>query len=204
MARDLMNYGGRRRPHTSDTKQCRDCGIDFSPRGGQSTRYCATCAKARARDRARGKEERRLKRRTRAVSRPKIPGWATSRRAGLERACAACGEEFEKPGDAAVDHIVPAAVVAELNKNVLGKLRKEFEGSELKVKGLTMKVSGGIYDAENPANLWSACRKCHGRKRRAEVKLERGDTMGYLAEVNRIGFPLDRAKKALALYGLLR
>ena len=184
MARDSMSFGGRRRPHTSNTKQCRECGIDFRPRGGQSTRYCGHCSAARARFKA----SRRKKRRTRAVSRPKIPGWKDTRRAGLEPCCAACGEEFEKPGDAAVDHIVSAAIVAELNRLD------------------TKTVGTGLvdYDAEDKLNLWSACRKCHGKKRRAEIKLELADTMGFLAELNRIGFPIDRAKKALALYGLLR
>lgn len=170
---------GERSGARAYNKQCRDCGIDFFPRGVESTRYCKTCAVANKRLR----EEKKRRARKRTVKRPQIKNWATKRRSGLALNCIACGVEFERPGSVAVDHIIPAAVVAEFNKNFT-KL--------------------GIFGAENEKNLVSVCRGCHGKKRRAEIRLERGDVLTFMAELRRIGYPEERTKTALRLYGLLR
>ena len=185
-----MNFVNQRKE-----RQCRYCGINFTPRPGLSGRFCETCRVVRARE----QREKRRRKKERTVERPKIKDWRNRRREGLEPNCLGCGDEFKRDGDVAVDHIVPAAVVAELNKNIVEKLGKEFEGSELKVT-----VSGGLYDAEAKENLASACRSCHGKKRRAEIRLERADVVGFLAELRRIGYPEERTKIALRLYGLLR
>ncbi len=162
------------------TKSCRDCGIDFEGRGTLSTRRCRTCTDANTRSKA----EKRRKAKKRTVKRPKIKGWDKKRRPGLEPECVACGVEFAKSGDAAVDHIVSAAIVAELNK-------KRESGTQ-------------IHNAEAKENLASACRSCHGKKRRAEIRLERGDVVGFLSEIVRVGYPKERAEISLRLYGLLR
>ena len=62
---------------------------------------------------------------------------------------------------------------------------------------------GGPYDAEDERNLLPVCSKCHGSKRRSEIKLEKADVLGFLSELNRLKYPMDRVKKALRLYGLL-
>ena len=47
------------------------------------------------------------------------------------------------------------------------------------------------------------CRKCHPKKRRAEDKLcNRTNIVGWLQELNRIGFPMERVKRAMEFYGI--
>lgn len=179
------------------TKSCRDCGIDFEGRGTLSTKRCRTCTDANARS----KRERKKRANKRTVKRPKIQGWETKRRPGLEPNCVACGVEFAKPGAAAVDHIVSAAIVDELNKGMgFGEVRRSETDSAIEPISRAFRP----YNPEATENLASACRSCHGMKRRAEIKLERGDVVGFLAEIVRIGYPKERTEISLRLYGLLR
>ena len=47
------------------------------------------------------------------------------------------------------------------------------------------------------------CPSCHGKKRKAEDRLcNRTNIVGYLQEMNRIGFPMGRVEKALEAYGM--
>ncbi len=52
-------------------------------------------------------------------------------------------------------------------------------------------------------NLLTLCSGCHPKKRRAEDRLcNRTNIIGYLQEMNRIGFPMERVKKAMEFYGI--
>ena len=49
----------------------------------------------------------------------------------------------------------------------------------------------GIYPHAD-ANLISICQLCHGRANRIEDKLWHGDFVGFITEMRRINFPVDR------------
>jgi len=158
--------------------KCKDCGEEFWPHG-LKTRYCKVCSDVRDRK----KDEADKLRNKRTVKRPKIKGWKEKRAVvAQERFCGACACELPEGKSPAVDHIVPAAIVDELNR-----LNPEKK-----------------YDAEDERNLLPVCSKCHGKKRRSEIRLEKGDVLGYTQEVNRLGYPMDRVKAALRLYGLMK
>ncbi len=45
------------------------------------------------------------------------------------------------------------------------------------------------------------CARCHPKKRRAEDKLcNRTNIVGWLQELNRIGFPMGKVRKAMEFY----
>ena len=47
------------------------------------------------------------------------------------------------------------------------------------------------------------CARCHPKKRKAEDRLcNRTNIIGWLQELNRIGFPMERVEKALEAYGM--
>lgn len=188
---------------------CKDCGEEFWP-NGLTTRYCRACSDVRFRKAS----DQRKERKKRTVKRPTIKGWKEKRaKAAQEKYCGACGCELPKDRSPAIDHIVPAAIVDELSRLMLKALAETltFEPRispeyEKAMRG----ESAGIeeiktYDAEDERNLLAVCSSgsnCHGKKRRAEIKLERGDVLGFLSELNRLKYPMDRVKEALRLYGL--
>jgi len=125
-------------------------------------------------------------------SRRKRPGSAPSRGAGWQRArkavsgqpCAMCGSKSESPRLTAsglrvfahpVDHIIPARLI---HHHQLG-------------------------DPHARVNLLTLCSGCHAKKRKAEDRLcNRTNIVGWLQELNRIGFPMGRVKRAMAFYGI--
>src|SRR6266571_3504721 len=55
---------------------------------------------------------------------------------------------------------------------------------------------------EDPRNILACCATCHGQKKSAENLLfARGGVLGWLTELNRIGWPAERAKQMLRDYG---
>lgn len=90
--------------------------------------------------------------------------------------CQGCGapHSVEK---ASVDHIVPF------------RLTKIYADKDQK-------------DPNDLANLICLCRKCHARKTSAEVKLLKGDVIGFLTAVN-IFMPIQKVEQALSFWGLL-
>ena len=58
-------------------------------------------------------------------------------------------------------------------------------------------------DPDAAINLVALCRNCHPKKRRAEDRLcNRTNIVGCLQELNRIGFPMHKVRKAAQFYGL--
>jgi len=52
-------------------------------------------------------------------------------------------------------------------------------------------------------NLVVLCARCHPKKRKAENRLcNRTNIVGWLQELNRIGFPMAKARKAMEFYGI--
>jgi HNH endonuclease len=51
-------------------------------------------------------------------------------------------------------------------------------------------------------NLMSLCDSCHGRCLMAETHLFAGDTHGFLIDMRRMGFPLERIFEVARFYGL--
>jgi len=47
-------------------------------------------------------------------------------------------------------------------------------------------------DPHDIANLISICQVCHGRANRIEDRLWRGDIVGFMTEMRRINFPVER------------
>ncbi|KKK82462.1 hypothetical protein LCGC14_2803150 [marine sediment metagenome] len=124
---------------------------------------------------------RKLKRKAKR----KRPGSAPNRGAGWQRArkavsgqpCAICGAKPSPSGSVAhaSDHVIAARF---LILNLLG-------------------------DPNAAVNLVTLCRKCHPLKRRAENRLcNRTNIVGWLQELNRIGFPMERVKRAMEFYGI--
>ena len=58
-------------------------------------------------------------------------------------------------------------------------------------------------DPNATENLICLCRICHGKKGAVEYRLERGDLVGFLSELNRIGIPRQRVVTALKFYSAL-
>lgn len=54
---------------------------------------------------------------------------------------------------------------------------------------------------DHPDNLLELCVSCHGRKARAEIRLHRGDLLGFWTELLRLGWPMGRVRRALELNG---
>lgn len=58
-------------------------------------------------------------------------------------------------------------------------------------------------DPNASVNLVTLCAQCHPKKRKAENRLcNRTNILGWLQELNRIGFPMGRVVKALRAYGM--
>jgi hypothetical protein len=58
-------------------------------------------------------------------------------------------------------------------------------------------------DPDAKVNLVTLCARCHPKKRRAEDRLcNRTNIVGWLQELNRIGFPMGKVKRAMEFYGL--
>jgi hypothetical protein len=55
-------------------------------------------------------------------------------------------------------------------------------------------------DPHDPRNLVSVCVKCHGKKLRAERMLHAGNVLGFLQEVNRLGYDANAVNRAMHLY----
>src|SRR6266850_855589 len=67
---------------------------------------------------------------------------------------------------------------------------------------LTLKL-----DPHVEVNMLSCCGTCHGRKLPHEDKIFRGDVLGFMGGLNRIGYPMERvvaAAKHFELYGCAR
>ena len=58
-------------------------------------------------------------------------------------------------------------------------------------------------DSNRPANYLTLCRREHGLTEVPEGKLERGDVLGFLMDMRRLGFQMDRIEAALKAYKLL-
>ena len=57
----------------------------------------------------------------------------------------------------------------------------------------------GVHSAENTVSI---CNICHGAKKLAEDFLYQGNTLGFLAVLKRINYPLDRVMKMAKILGL--
>lgn len=58
------------------------------------------------------------------------------------------------------------------------------------------------WNPEDPRNILNACRSDHAKKKSAENLLfGRGGVLGFLTELNRIGWPAERAKQMLRDFG---
>ncbi|KKL13939.1 hypothetical protein LCGC14_2520740, partial [marine sediment metagenome] len=103
-------------------------------------------------------------------------GWQRARKAVSGSSCAICGA---KPGPPrltssglrsfahSVDHILASRFITQHN----------------------------LGDPNAKVNLVALCQKCHPLKRRAEDRLcNRTNIVGWLQELNRIGFPMERVK----------
>lgn len=60
----------------------------------------------------------------------------------------------------------------------------------------------GIYE-HDPSNLYSICEVCHGRAKVYEDCLFRGDVVGFLQGMNRIGFPVNKILAFARSVGLM-
>jgi hypothetical protein len=52
-----------------------------------------------------------------------------------------------------------------------------------------------------PWNILSICNVCHGRKKKSEERLWRGDTFGYIQALKQMNYPIDMVKYAAEQYG---
>ena len=133
---------------------------------------CPTCVRHFLSSRSLKRKERR-KRPGSAPSRG--VGWGKVRAAVSGGCCAICGAPTVKSVAHHCDHILPLRFVVE---HKLG-------------------------DPHAQVNIVLLCQKCHPKKRRAEDKLcNRTNIVGWLQELNRIGFPMERVKKAMEFYGM--
>ncbi len=108
---------------------------------------------------------------------PGRKGWGSRRVPALRGKCEveSCGVDFKQTGTKRhVDHIVPARLIRKLR----------------------------VGNPDRRENLQCICGSCHGCKLQADHKLCMGDRLGYL-EILRVNhFDLERAERALALFGL--
>lgn len=52
-------------------------------------------------------------------------------------------------------------------------------------------------------NLLVLCARCHPKKRRAEDRLcKKTNIIGWLQELNRVGYPMELVRKAMEFYGI--
>jgi hypothetical protein len=95
-----------------------------------------------------------------------------------DKVCVSCGEIARRSQKLSVDHIVPF------------RLCNEYY------------VAMPIGPTPNHQdNLVALCRPCHSVKTHTETRLLKGDLIGFVSETKKI-IPIDRIKKALALWGL--
>jgi 5-methylcytosine-specific restriction endonuclease McrA len=114
---------------------------------------------------------------SREATRKKWRGWAPARRAAYRDQCEVptCGFAFKlsaPPTRGHVDHICPRAL-----------------------------AGNGDVSPHDSRNLMNICERCHGFKGYAEELLAGGDVLGFIAFLNRHGFPMERIKAAFELYG---
>jgi hypothetical protein len=109
--------------------------------------------------------------------RPSRNGWKKHRVPALRGTCevASCGVDFRQSGVRRhVDHIVPARLIRRLRAG----------------------------NPDRRENLQCICGTCHGYKLQADHKLCLGNKLGYLEILRNHHFDLERAERALMLYGL--
>ncbi len=156
-------------------RACRNCGEDFVPgRFDLKRRTCRPCQVVLSRLRT----TRRARRRKRDYPRPAVRRWSQARRPALFELCAVCGT---KDAHMHADHIVPAGLLRYLAHCDMPPI---YENSE------------------DPRNLIGICAACHGRKTPAEVALCAGKPMVFWRRLERLDWPMDKVRLALALYGL--
>ncbi len=164
-------------------RACRNCSEEFTPsRFALTRRICPPCQVILSRQRM----ARRAKMRKRSHPRPKIHNWGKARKAATTKGCAICGTREARQH---IDHIVPA-----------GLLRYLFE-VELQNCPPGSFVHGRP-SAEDDRNLIGLCASCHGRKTSAETALCAGRPRDYWRKLERLDWPMDKVRLALALYGL--
>ena len=135
----------------------------------------ALCLRCQAQRRSSRREKKCLRRLRPGKPISRGNSWREARKAVSGQPCAICGAPGGKSGTHPIDHIIAARFI---QRNELG-------------------------DANSSENLVALCAKCHPKKRRAEDRLcRRTNIVGWLQELNRIGFPMERVKKAMAFYGI--
>jgi len=156
-------------------RACRNCGENFIPgRFDLKQRTCRPCQVILSRLRT----ARRARRRKRDHPRPVVRRWKQARQPALFEFCAICGT---KDAHMHVDHIVPAGLLRYLAHCDMPPIYE---------------------NAEDPRNLIGICAACHGRKTSAEVALCAGKPMDFWRRLERLDWPMDRVRLALAVYGL--
>lgn len=158
-------------------KNCRGCHRPFKVHRASSN-FCIECFKGRKLD----KRKRKKIRNARLGIYPKMgKPWTDSRKVFNEdrdMKCEVCGisqkEQFMRHRTTlAGDHIVPA------------RLSSNY---------------GNPHDPDNQMNL---CSTCHGRKTSAERLLfGSGGMLGFLSELRKWNWPMQRVALALKIYGL--
>ncbi len=157
---------------------CRNCSEEFTPsRFALTRRTCPPCQVILSRQRM----ARRARMRKRSHPRPPVRRWKQARQPALFKLCAICGT---KDAHMHVDHIVPAGLI------------RYFDQTRPPSQQTVMP------SAEDRRNLLGICASCHGRKTSAEVALCAGRPLDYWRKLERLDWPMDKVRLALALYGL--
>ncbi len=167
---------------TSDREErarvCRNCREEFMPsRFALTRRTCPPCQVILSRQRM----AQRARMRKRSHPRPPVRRWKQARQPALFKLCAICGT---KDAHMHVDHIVPAGLLRYL--------------AQLDSKN----IHKALPSAEDRRNLLGICSSCHGRKIPAETALCAGRPQDYWRKLERLDWPMDKVRLALALYGL--
>lgn len=101
----------------------------------------------------------------------------------MKKNCECCGKKLGK-GEGVRDHVVPRRL--SMNAAFLTFLFGE---------------SKNLPSPDSPKNCAILCRECHGRKGAAETALCAGDMLTGWRILTEMRYPLDKAKRALAMYG---
>ncbi len=142
---------------------------------------------------------RRAEMRKRSHFRPKIRNWQQARQKAVSALCAVCGA---RDAHIHVDHIVPAGLLSYLVQFDT-KASDAAKAARLNSFGRARKYGRkAMPNAEDRRNLLGICASCHGRKISAEVALCAGRPRDYWRKLERLDWPMDRVRLALALYGL--
>ena len=143
---------------------------------GQSR--CYSCLRQRYSLR---KEKRRSKRKRPGSAPSRGAGWQRARKAVSGQPCAICGTthgRLRRKGLRSVFHVDHILAARLIQHHKLG-------------------------DPHARVNLLTLCSRCHAKKRRAEDRLcNRTNIVGWLQELNRIGFPMERVRRAMEFYGI--